>query len=172
MSLDAGVLSLAQVGFERTDKQLVNRIVLQKMLQQALQVNNPSKEWFAKIIRQQMGILAEIAKKQQEQGIDIPPEVRAILDPRALMKSGGSCLKVSKGGKGKAPRGLVDPSCVAEGQTFYNKHDNQVYFLSKAGGRKKWERIAVDESMRTVFKDQWAKRGGVALAESKVEDVK
>ena len=36
---------------EKTEQQLVNRIVLQKMLQQALQVNNPPKQWFADIIK-------------------------------------------------------------------------------------------------------------------------
>ena len=46
---------------ERSEKALVNRIVLQKMLQQALQVDNPTKEWFADIIH---GILVILGNRR------------------------------------------------------------------------------------------------------------
>lgn len=152
----SSLASLQNVTPEKSEQALVNRIVLQKMLQQALQVNNPSKAWFADIIRKQLAILALIAQKQQEQGIDIPPEVRAILDPKALMRSGGKCLKISKGGKGtKVPRGLVDPSCVKDDQWVYNRYNNKIYMIDKTGGRKKWMIVeGLPLAIRKEFKRQ------------------
>lgn len=156
------LMTLKTLTPEKSEQQLVNRILLQQMLQNALQVNNPSKAWFADIIRRQMGILATIAQKQQEQGIDIPAEVRAILDPKALMRKGKKCLRVSKGGKGtKTPKGLVDASCVRNDQWVYNKLNDQIYMIDGSGKRKKWVTVGgLPETIKDAFRTEHINRGG------------
>lgn len=126
------ILTLESLQHNPSQQHVIDRIMLQQMLKQALQVNNPSKEWFADIIKRTLGIVSSIAKKQQEQGIDIPPEVRAILDPKALMKD-KSCLKISKQGK-------VAPKCVREGQWVVE--GGEVYVIVKnKKGTKSWQRL-------------------------------
>lgn len=148
---------------ERSEQQMVNRIVLQKMLQQALQVNNPDRKWFGDVIKDQLAVLAKIARMQQELGIDIPSEVRAILDPKALSRKGNTCMKVSKGGKGKPPKGLVDASCVRDGQWVYTNEDGveRVYQVEKSGGKRVWREVkGLSSALKAAYKAEHVARGG------------
>ena len=150
----------------KRDMDQINKIELQNMLEQALQVNNPSKQWFADIIKRQLGILASIAQKQQEQGQDVPAEIRAVLDPKALVRRGGgkkSCFRVSTGRKGsKAPKGLPDPGCVKLNSFVLNPTgktggDGKYYISVKGpGGRRKWEKAAVSPEIIEQLKSKSA----------------
>lgn len=115
------------------------QILLKQALKSVLCDDHPSKEMLMKMQNESLAHLTIWAKLiQNRPGVNIPPEVIAVLDPKMLADASNKCWQTG-------PHGLPKANCVQPGQTLQGT-DGRFYTSAHFKGAKTWQRNNTDFS--------------------------